>query len=362
MDSSTVSLDDFASIANHITFIYDIETDSFTYFKRPVKHILEGISKDYILSQPQQLISLVDQSDKEFVLFSVARIAENGIPIDIEFRLFMPDQTRKWVRMQARLLKKYLPEKKLIAGTLENITDRKEYELGLFSIKEQKDVVLQILSHDLRAPINTITLASQVLERELHTEENEKARKVLDIIKTTCANSLRLIDDVLRIEYIESQELEVKRVRTELVTRLQNQISVYELLPHEEKKFILKTSKDAIYAFVDPARFTLVTENLLSNAYKFTDRRGRIEVTLAEEADKVLLSVADNGIGIPEMMKPLIFDKFTKARRPGNQGEKPVGLGMNIVKTMVDQLQGRIWFESQEGKGSTFFVELPKDH
>lgn len=359
MDASNVSLEDIASQSKHVTFVYNFKTDSFTYFKRPIVHILEGISEESIFSQPQQLINLVDQSDRSFVLSAVSKIEEDAHPIDIEFRLFMPDQSRKWVRLQAYLLKQHLPNHKLLAGTLENITVRKEYELGLFSIKEQKDVVLQILSHDLRAPINTITLATQILEQEIPTVENEKARKVLDIIKTTCANSLRLIDDILRIEYLESQELEVKKVRTELVTRLQNQLSVYELLPHEEKQFILKTNQDTIYAYVDPARFTLVSENLLSNAYKFTGRRGRIEVTLEEKDGKVLLAVADNGIGVPEAMKPLIFDKFTKARRPGNQGEKPVGLGMNIVKTMVEQLQGRIWFDSQEGKGTTFFVELP---
>lgn len=256
--------------------------------------------------------------------------------------------------MKAFLLRKHLPDRKLIAGTLEDITKRKEYEQGLYSIKEQKDVVLQILSHDLRAPINTISMATGILERELQNEENVKARKVLEIINATCANSLRLINDILRIEYIESQELEVRKVRTELVTRLMNQISVYELLPHQEKKFMLMTSKETIYANIDPVRFMLVSENLLSNAYKFTDGRGRIEVNLEEKDDKVLLAVSDNGIGIPERMKPYIFDKFTKARRPGNQGEKPVGLGMNIVKTMVTQLKGKIWFESQEGKGTNF--------
>ena len=360
MDASHVSLEDIASQSDHITFIYDLENDNFTYFMRPKSSILEEISDEYILRKPQQLIQLIHGSDRDFVISSVKKAEADHRAVDIEFRLFMPDQTIKWVRMQAYLLKKYLPDQKLIAGMLENITRRKEYEMALFSIKEQKDVVLQILSHDLRAPINTISMATQVLEQEIQTLENEKARKVLEIINTTCANSLRLIDDVLILEYIESQELEAKKIRTDLVTRLQNQISVYELLPHEEKKFILTTSKDTIYATIDPVKFTLVSENLLSNAYKFTGRKGRIEVRLEEMDDKVLLSVADNGIGIPERMKPLVFDKFTKARRPGNQGEKPVGLGMNIVKTMVEQLKGRIWFESQEGKGTTFFVEVPK--
>lgn len=104
----------------------------------------------------------------------------------------------------------------------------------------------------------------------------------------------------------------------------------------------------------------LIIENLLTNAYKFTNDDGRIEVSVEERQGTILIKVADNGIGIPEKLQLLIFDKFTKARRRGTQGEQTVGLGMHLIRTMVEQLEGRIWFESQEGVGSTFFVELPK--
>lgn len=168
-----------------------------------------GVDLKAASSRPNLLIELIDQHDREYVLSTIADLKKDSPLVDIEFRLFMPDQSKRWVRLKVGLLKDHLPGHQLLAGSLEDITKRKEQELSLFAIKEQKDVVLQILSHDLRAPINTITLATHILEQEMQNQENEKARMVLDIINTTCANSLRLISDVIRIEYIESQELEI---------------------------------------------------------------------------------------------------------------------------------------------------------
>lgn len=168
-----------------------------------------GVDLKAASSRPNLLIELIDQHDREYVLSTIADLKKDSPLVDIEFRLFMPDQSKRWVRLKVGLLKDHLPGHQLLAGSLEDITKRKEQELSLFAIKEQKDVVLQILSHDLRAPINTITLATHILEQEMQNQENEKASMVLDIINTTCANSLRLISDVIRIEYIESQELEI---------------------------------------------------------------------------------------------------------------------------------------------------------
>jgi len=83
-------------------------------------------------------------------------------------------------------------------------------------------------------------------------------------------------------------------------------------------------------------------------------------VAVKERANTVLVTVADTGIGIPEKYHATLFEKFTRARRPGIKGEPSVGLGMSIIKTIVEWHKGKIWFESAENKGSTFYIELPK--
>jgi two-component system sensor histidine kinase VicK len=100
-------------------------------------------------------------------------------------------------------------------------------------------------------------------------------------------------------------------------------------------------------------------ENLLSNAVKFTHAGGQVTISLKNKGKKVLLQVSDTGIGIPQKLQTSIFDKFTKANRKGTKGESTTGLGLFIVKQIVDIHHGKIWLESEEGIGTTFFIELP---
>src|SRR5207253_7910739 len=110
----------------------------------------------------------------------------------------------------------------------------------------------------------------------------------------------------------------------------------------------------------DDTKFMQVINNLISNAIKFTPDGGEITVSLEEKEETVLITVADTGIGIPEKFHATLFDKFSAARRPGIKGEPSVGLGMSIIKMIVEWHQGHIWFDSQENKGTTFYIEIPK--
>jgi two-component system sensor histidine kinase VicK len=99
-------------------------------------------------------------------------------------------------------------------------------------------------------------------------------------------------------------------------------------------------------------------ENLISNAVKFTHAGGEVRISLKNKAQKVLMQVSDTGIGIPSKWQKNIFDKFTKANRKGTQGETTTGLGLYIVKQIVDLHKGKIWVESEENKGTSFFIEF----
>jgi two-component system sensor histidine kinase VicK len=128
------------------------------------------------------------------------------------------------------------------------------------------------------------------------------------------------------------------------------------------KVFKFTYSKLSIYADVDSAEFLAILNNLVSNAIKFTPDKGHNNVHL-EEKDKeeiVLITIIDNGIGIPAQYHLTLFDKFTKARRQGLKGEETVGLGLSIVKHLVNLHQGKIYFENEENKGTTFYVKIPK--
>ena len=99
--------------------------------------------------------------------------------------------------------------------------------------------------------------------------------------------------------------------------------------------------------------------NLIVNAIKFSPEGSTIKIECRKSANKVLVTISDAGMGIPEEIQNKIFDPFTSARRTGTQGEKPFGLGLYISKQIIEAHEGKIWLESEVGKGTTFFVELP---
>lgn len=126
------------------------------------------------------------------------------------------------------------------------------------------------------------------------------------------------------------------------------------------KQFHITASGPSVYIEVDEMKFMQVLNNLVSNSIKFTYDNGNISLHVEEEQENILITIADDGIGIPAEYQSVLFDKFTKARRPGLRGEKSTGLGMSIVKTIIELHQGKIWFDSAEKKGSRFYIQIPK--
>ena len=130
---------------------------------------------------------------------------------------------------------------------------------------------------------------------------------------------------------------------------------------HVKKSFSLHCSEEPIYMQIDDNKLRQAITNLISNAIKFTPDGGKISISIEEQQEVVMITVAGNGIGIPAKYHDTLFEKFTKARRKGLKGEHSNGLGMSIIKTIVEWHGGKIWFESQESKGTTFFIQLPKE-
>jgi signal transduction histidine kinase len=108
-----------------------------------------------------------------------------------------------------------------------------------------------------------------------------------------------------------------------------------------------------------PKHFFHAVENLVSNAIKYTSRGGTVKISIDHKEERVIISVADDGIGIPQKDQSKIFSKFFRAGNAVLKETEGSGLGLNVVKSFIEEAGGKIWFESEEGKGSTFFIELP---
>jgi two-component system sensor histidine kinase VicK len=145
-----------------------------------------------------------------------------------------------------------------------------------------------------------------------------------------------------------------------VVWELRQAIAMFvEAQDHLQKHITFSHSKEKIYAEMDSMKFLQIVNNLVSNALKFTNVNGRISIHLEHFESTFLLTVQDDGIGIPKNLQPFLFRKYSEAGRTGVGGQQSVGLGMWIVRSLVEEHKGEVWFESEEGSGSKFYVEIP---
>jgi two-component system sensor histidine kinase VicK len=187
----------------------------------------------------------------------------------------------------------------------------------------------------------------------------------LQVIQPTCQRSIDLIVSFVNLEFLESASIVINKERLDVVWEIGQMVDSYQKSEKAiAKVFEFSFSHEHIYTQIDSMKFLQVINNLLSNAINFTQDNGLIQLHVEQKQATgtmpgvVLISVRDIGIGIPVEYHTGLFGKFTKARRHSLKGEEPVGLGMSIIKTIVVLHGGRIWFESEENTGTTFFIEL----
>jgi two-component system sensor histidine kinase VicK len=245
---------------------------------------------------------------------------------------------------------------------LEDISARKGLEDRLKRLYEAQETILQLATHDMKAPIAQIQLLGDLLQREVagrHGEGPPPPEMVhyLALIQRACAHANGLLQDVLFVGDLDAHGLQ--KVPTELNTYLSERLPVHHLVAQEKGiDLALNLPTESVYAALQPEKFGRVLDNLISNALKFTPAGGKITLGLQAHEGRARVWVQDTGIGIPSKLHAQLFDKFNPSRRRGLQGEATTGLGLFIAKQIVELHGGQIWLESREQEGTTFFIEL----
>ncbi len=352
-------LEHLAAKSHQIVFSYNVDKSVFEYLNDACESILQT-NKEVLFTDSANILNAIHPEDVTYVHKAYEEIMNGEQRQDIEFRLLLPDQAIRWLCLTPY----YLPnvdDKVLISGFAEDITARKAYNEVLKKYAAKKNSVLEILSHDLAGPLANIQGLTTVLSKKWKGKENATTDFILDSISKTCERSIRLIRDFVKHEFLESAGVELVKSRVNIKVVILEIIEQYKYSEQDiDKTFHLNSSSDELYVYIDEIKFSQVINNLISNAIKFTHEKGIISTTITEQENSILITVQDNGIGIPKSLQEGLFEKFNKARRPGVKGEPSVGLGMSIIKTIVEWHNGKIWFESEENVGSTFFIEISK--
>ncbi|WP_342591049.1 sensor histidine kinase [Methanohalophilus levihalophilus] len=254
-----------------------------------------------------------------------------------------------------------------IKGVVEDITKRKESEqlLSETLIREHaankaKSEFIAEMSHELRTPLNSVIGFSQILDDEKFGSLNDQQHKYIKNISRSGKHLLALVNDLLDISKISAGKLKLDLIPVNIndVFSEANQL-IYPLAT--EKKLDVKINFDNSLPFVlaDKKKLRQVLYNLLSNAVKFTNTGGYIEIRARALNSLLRISVSDNGIGIPEEEQKRIFEPFEQAGVPSSTKAEGTGLGLTLVKNLIEMHGGNISVQSEPGRGSTFSFTIP---
>lgn len=230
----------------------------------------------------------------------------------------------------------------------------------LEKLNANKDKFFSIIAHDLKNPFNTIIGLSELLLYNLDQYPREKIREFITQIYNYSTHTYTLLDNLLQWARSQTHQMEVQPDFIDLKVLIDDNVSLLTNKA-EEKKIVLQTDvgDHAAQVYADENMISTVIRNLVSNAIKFTSEKGLVEIHTYSRQGEVVLSVSDNGVGIPKENLPKLFDLKTSYSTHGTHSEKGTGLGLLLCKEFVQMNRGRIWVESEPGKGSTFYVSLP---
>jgi PAS domain S-box-containing protein len=301
---------------------------------------------------------------------------QNGSITEFESQIFRKDGTVIWISENARAVNDEKGSIVYLEGALQDITDRKQREENthveelvkqeeirtqvseLERLAELKNEFLSTVGHELRTPLTSIHGALGLLATGSLGKLPAQAQRMADIAISNTDRLVRLINDLLDIERMESGKMLLACQVVDLANLAKQAADVMmNMADQAGVQLILNCA--SVQGFADPDRIVQALTNLLSNAIKFSLAGSRVWLGVAQQGDQALLQVKDEGRGIPTAKLGVIFERFQQVSASDSRYRSGTGLGLAICRSIAQQHGGRIWVESVFGEGSTFSIALP---
>jgi PAS domain S-box-containing protein len=309
-------------------------------------------------SESSAWAAFVHPDDRERTLACWSRAVETGEPYAAEFRYRRRDGSYRWflsravpVRDDALGLRWF--------GAATDIDDQKKAEEALRDADRRKDEFLAVLGHELRNPLAPIVTAVEIMRRLSPTDE--RVPEARDLIARQAARMTRLLDDLLDVSRITRGKIRLQLEALDIATVVAQAIETSRpLLEARRHELAVSLPHSPLWIRGDAVRLPQVISNLLDNAAKYTESRGRIELVVEARGTEIVLTVRDTGIGIPPAMLGHVFELFTQGEHAGDVMRDGLGIGLTVVRSLVEMHGGGVEARSAGiGKGSEFIVRLP---
>jgi signal transduction histidine kinase len=243
-----------------------------------------------------------------------------------------------------------------IQAALEQLDEHKR-------IERMKDEFISLVSHELRTPLTSIHASLALIEKGLGGELPLQGRRLVGIAHRNSQRLVRLLGDILDLQRIESGALAMELRPVEVAWLLEQAIEANQAYGMQfGVSFVLDGAPPGVKVWADSDRLMQVMANLLSNAAKYSPPHESVRVAASVEDGRVRVTVSDRGPGIPEAFQERVFQRFAQADSSTTRQKEGAGLGLSITKALVERLGGRIGFETQAERGTTFHFELPLWH
>ena len=350
---------DQAEASAHVQFVYDLAAGHVVFINAAYEQVFQG-TQSLVNAELPDLLQRLHPDDRAYLAHYWARWVQGQPTNEVEVRLLHEGQPHQWFCLTSSYHQD-AQGRVLLGGTLRDTSVLKNYQENADLFNSRKNATLEILSHDLSGAFIMVQQIAEFLREEVTSPLDSQVPEMLVVLETTSRDSVKMIRELINLEFLTSANTDLKVDRVDvgavLGVPLEQLQAGQRLLGHA---FTYTLPAEPVYANIDVNKFTQVLINLVSNAFKFTPSTGRVAVHIKSGPGVVRIDVMDDGIGIPLAMQPYLFERFTKARRPGLQGEVTTGLGLALCKIIVEWHHGHIFVESQEGQGSTFTVEIPR--
>lgn len=236
---------------------------------------------------------------------------------------------------------------------LHDITEQEKID------QERREFVANV-SHELRTPLTTMRSYLEALA-EGAWKDDEIAPKFLDVTQTETERMIRLVNDLLQLSKMDTRDYRFNKISVDFVEFFNRIIDRFELSKSQEVTFVRDLPAEEVWVSLDEDKITQVLDNIISNAMKYSPEGGTItfSVHIEETAKQILVSISDQGVGIPKADLSKVFDRFYRVDKARTRMLGGTGLGLAIAKEMINAHNGDIWASSQEGKGTKIFFTLP---